>query len=496
MAKLKYYAIRQGSKVGIFQDNWDNVRKFVDGYPGAEYKSFTSKDAAEVYFNAGRRSIDNAPEDNTSEINIDNGKDVHINDEIKEIKTYVDGSKLGEQVGYGIGIVILDAKNKEIETISYLGKIPEFLESRQVAGELEAVLYTLQYAINGGYNTVTIFYDYIGIENWAKGVWQANKPVSQKYVHEYSRLKENGKLNVSFVKIKAHTGNKYNEKADILAKQAFSSTKHIENNDGSHTLKGITKRADLEALMEIINTDQSTLSVQIREESPEKVSYLFTTPKGSAVGTYSDKTMNFLIQGRSDSEALYQAVSYAIALLPSTDDVLNVLAGFTDIKLDHVQIEHAIKKLMPNYDKQFEGKNYNNIIYQCAANYVDNTEAFDYTYKITPLFRIAEHLLVSGFKHVDKLDLIMKKKWVGFGSAFTKIDGNFTINTEYQSLFNKEQLTAMEELYDFYNHVRNSYSHGNEDDILIRVIESNEHVREYIEDAMETFDKYYVSFVL
>ena len=35
MAAKKYYAVKTGKTTGIFQ-NWDEAKKSVDGYPGAQ----------------------------------------------------------------------------------------------------------------------------------------------------------------------------------------------------------------------------------------------------------------------------------------------------------------------------------------------------------------------------------------------------------------------------------------------------------------------------
>ena len=44
----KYYAVRCGRKPGIYY-SWDICKKVVDGYPGAKYKSFKTKEEAEKY---------------------------------------------------------------------------------------------------------------------------------------------------------------------------------------------------------------------------------------------------------------------------------------------------------------------------------------------------------------------------------------------------------------------------------------------------------------
>ena len=42
MGTKKYYVVWEGKKTGVFS-SWDTVKKLVQGYEGAKYKSFFSK---------------------------------------------------------------------------------------------------------------------------------------------------------------------------------------------------------------------------------------------------------------------------------------------------------------------------------------------------------------------------------------------------------------------------------------------------------------------
>ena len=48
MAK-KYYVVWEGNKTGVFE-SWDEVKKLIQGFPGAKYKSFPSRKIAEDAF--------------------------------------------------------------------------------------------------------------------------------------------------------------------------------------------------------------------------------------------------------------------------------------------------------------------------------------------------------------------------------------------------------------------------------------------------------------
>ena len=51
MAKKKIYAVRKGHKTGLFY-TWDECKKAVHGYSGAEYKGFLTKEEAEAFLHS------------------------------------------------------------------------------------------------------------------------------------------------------------------------------------------------------------------------------------------------------------------------------------------------------------------------------------------------------------------------------------------------------------------------------------------------------------
>ena len=53
---MKYYAVKNGRKTGIFTD-WETCRAQVEGFSGAEYKSFAEKELAEAYLSGRTAEI-------------------------------------------------------------------------------------------------------------------------------------------------------------------------------------------------------------------------------------------------------------------------------------------------------------------------------------------------------------------------------------------------------------------------------------------------------
>jgi len=197
MAKNKYYAVRKGNNPGIYT-NWDDCKKAVDGYSGAEYKGFSTKEDAEKYLGISKPHSDEK-------------------EELKDSAAiaYVDGSYNKELNLYGSGIVFISSI--EHNEFSRTGSDPIMLKMWNVAGETEASMFAIQYAIDHGYKELTIYYDYTGIEGWANG-WKANEEGAKLYKSYVAAAKE--KIHLIFVKVDAHTGNTYNEVADQLAKKA------------------------------------------------------------------------------------------------------------------------------------------------------------------------------------------------------------------------------------------------------------------------------------
>lgn len=202
MAK-KYYAVKNGRDIGIFT-TWDKCKNSVHGYPNAKYKSFTCLKEASAY-------LDGSSEGNNTKENI-------FDDlcEDKEWIAYVDGSYNISTKIYGYGAIVFTG-DKEFE-FDGCGDEPELSQMRNVSGELMGVIKVIDFAVEQGASSIKIYYDYMGIECWANKEWKANKDFTKKYVQFIDDRRE--KICIKFAKVKAHSGDKYNEIVDKLAKKA------------------------------------------------------------------------------------------------------------------------------------------------------------------------------------------------------------------------------------------------------------------------------------
>lgn len=194
----KFYAVRNGRHTGIFS-TWEECRNEVHGYSGAEYKSFTDRTAAEEYMIGGQSKF----EDPCAES--------------EKACAYVDGSFNVKTKEYSYGAVIFF--NGETYTYSEKFNNPENASMRNVAGEISGAMRAMRFCTENGIKALDIYYDYEGIEKWCTGAWKTNKSGTAAYKKYYDETAKT--LCVSFHKVKGHSGDKYNDMADRLAKDAL-----------------------------------------------------------------------------------------------------------------------------------------------------------------------------------------------------------------------------------------------------------------------------------
>ena len=199
MAK-KYYAVRAGRKTGVFT-TWDECKSAVSGFSGAAYKSFTNKDDALDFVNGSIKEVKNKEEDEKQ----------------SEAFAYVDGSYDDTTKSYSYGMVMMH-KEEELHFFKKFEK-DDMSDMRNVAGEIEGSMAAMKYCMEHNIKSISIFYDYEGIEKWCNGDWKAKKEGTRRYVKFYEDASKY--VDVDFIKVKGHSGDKYNDLADELAKRAL-----------------------------------------------------------------------------------------------------------------------------------------------------------------------------------------------------------------------------------------------------------------------------------
>ena len=208
----KYYAVKKGRKPGVYQ-SWAECKAMVDGFPGAVYKSFKTREEAVAFAKAATYTgADAAPK-------MQNAMKKTMQQEdgaMPSVYAFVDGSYNVATHVYGYGGFLIHDGQKEV--LQGSDTDAEMAAMRNVAGEICGSMAAIRKAVELGLPEVTIYYDYMGIEKWAIGEWKANKKLTQYYADKMAKYRK--QLPIVFMKVEAHTGDFYNEQADQLAKKA------------------------------------------------------------------------------------------------------------------------------------------------------------------------------------------------------------------------------------------------------------------------------------
>lgn len=212
MAK-KYYAVRKGLTPGIYL-SWADCQKNIKGFSGAEYQGFETIEEAAAFL-GGAPGVQSAKTEAGDQQEPDWGLERETGRQNRAV-AYVDGSYNPATGEYACGVVIFYKERTEYFSKKFTD--PERAKMRNVAGEIEGSMCAMNYCLEHGIGGLDIYYDYEGIEKWCTGAWKTNKEGTIAYRDFYHRASQS--VQVRFVKVKGHSGDKYNDLADELARQA------------------------------------------------------------------------------------------------------------------------------------------------------------------------------------------------------------------------------------------------------------------------------------
>lgn len=188
MPKTKFYAIK-GPNGNCVVTSWPECDEKVRGVKGVLYKSFGTREEAENWINGVEPAVKPG------------------------VRIYVDGSFTPHFAKAGWSFVVTEG-DKELARGHGITAFDA--ESRNIDGEVMASFQAMKW-LEANDRTGTICHDYEGIARWARGEWKAKSSIAQQYVRACQPYLKR----VTFEKVAAHTGVKWNELADELAKGAI-----------------------------------------------------------------------------------------------------------------------------------------------------------------------------------------------------------------------------------------------------------------------------------
>jgi ribonuclease HI len=218
--KIAFYAVRKGRIPGIYL-TWNEAKKQINGYSGAIFKKFNTKQQALKFANISHHKYNSqlktsSPKETSALPEILAPKETY-GKKITSVMCFTDGSCLGNPGPCGAGVFIQFPDGKEIRRAFDLG------HGTNNIGELTAIGMVLAIFINDKEpKTLEIISDStysIGMINYDWKV-KANKELINSIKTNLAIVRKTHV--VSFIKVEAHCGIYGNEIADQLAVQGAS----------------------------------------------------------------------------------------------------------------------------------------------------------------------------------------------------------------------------------------------------------------------------------
>ncbi len=476
MAKKTIYAIKKGKQTGLFY-SWNECKEAVNGYSGAEYKGFETEEEAKDYL-----------ENKVQEIKAEEREEIIDN----KLVAYVDGS-FDEKIGkYAFGCIILTPRGETIKE-SGNGNEPDSLAIRNVAGEMLGAMYAVQWAINNGYHDLEIHYDYEGIEKWAQGEWRTKNVLTKKYA-DFMKEKS-GILKISYQKVKAHSGNHYNEEVDKLAKIALTEGNGIpkvKRGDFWFTVEGISDE-DLSTVIELVIEEigENNLIIEKKDIAHGNViSIKSSKNKDRVVVTHYKRSDKVVMQGKP--KEIFSTIIGYITELIEVEEIPRIFNNTYNLNIDKDEVHSEFQFYMPNAYDRLPSKKMERVLHQAVYNLKITGDLFDGTYLAQPAMRVVEAQLKS---ILIECGIIPNARYVKENSfdMFDKVGIKYKLKPDRYGNAKPEQIKYIGNIYTFYNSNRHSIEHWDDPIAPIDTTEllNVERAHDLIKRALAIIDEYY-----
>lgn len=471
----KYYAVRKGVVPGIYT-TWGECQQNINGYPGAEYKSFSTEEEAKAFLN-------NIP--------------LNSNDTVQRIYSsseavaYVDGSFNEDTNEYSYGIVIFYDGGEE--HLSQKFNDPDIATMRNVAGEIEGAKRVMKFCVDSEIKSVDIFYDYEGIEKWCTGAWKTNKPGTKDYKKYYNSIKN--LLKVTFVKVKSHSRNTYNDLADSLAKAALGLTdpqNSISPRNNGIVANGINK-SDLESIFELLTEDFSDLKLSSRK-IPYATQYelhIMTPNRQKVTINFYESKRKIWISGRQ--EDLFSRLTLFIVELLDIDEIPSFLNTVHNTNIDRDVVDSEFIKLFPNsHDKLPDSLL--KYLHQAVFNLHVSDCGYVANYLVEPVLRPLEAILKIALKN-NNIPIRQEGDDHDSFYVFKEVNGKYRLKDEFiKDEHSDDLLKYLSKCFGYYHNNRNTLFHWDDptkEKDTTRILNTVEEAIPIIRDAISLIDEYY-----
>lgn len=429
MGNSKYYAVKKGVKTGIF-NNWEECKGNVIGFQGAEYKSFKDFEEAERYLS-----------------NQDNKSESTINYDNYDAVAYTDGSYDVESGYASYGAVLIISSS----TYEFSGLIDDKYESRNVTGEIEAVKQLIDFAMLRKVQNLLICHDYEGISKWVDGSWDAKSQISIEYLEFMQNAKS--KISIDYMKVIAHSGDKYNEVADVLAKNELKSLKPDTKRDyGFQSYRYSDKHIDL-IIDQMRENHKEFHAIKKPHTNHSVYTCTLANKEKMTIQKYTFKSgnaLNIIVDTRTSIFNLF------LTYLTEKDRPDSILQSLNLNLNENIQIE----KIKHKYNEIFKSKKIDITVYRLVLQsiynfYLEIEDFIDSSFLTVPVFRALEAHLKRIIK--SELDITLVNRFNLFIES--EVKGIFVMKNDIFNISN-EMKEYILKCYNYYVNHRNPLFHS------------------------------------
>lgn len=460
---MKYYVVKAGRVTGIFT-SWDDCQDSVKGFSNPVYKSFNTEEEAKAYLG---------------------GSDIYrekVKEEIQSglLVAFCDGSFDETIKKYAWGVIIIDKEGDEHELCGSANN-PKYISSKNIMGEMLGVVNSLDWAVSNGYQKIKIYHDLEGLAKWASGDWVAQSDVAKAYLallEKYRNLVE-----IEFEKVKGHSNNYFNEKADALAKAALFEHKKLFIKGENWFTINLVSSLDLDAIIDLIKEEFPEIGTEkIATDTKVQYKLKLNSKKLSAI-LFNNGKHQLLVQG-ADTILFQVFVSYLLDLL-GIDKVDYILKDAYRKSINKDQVTKDFCARFPTFPVDYP-ENVKKLLRQSIINLVYYIESEDYGQYAFPALRAIEGHLKYQFQ-INGISIGSKTK---LGDNFyldCQIPPRFKLKPEI-SLANPQTIQHIEKCYNCFHRHRHTLFHFG--DIIgetdsSRMVENKEEADEIIMRCFE-----------
>ncbi len=458
MAKNKFYAVRVGKETGIF-DTWEKCQAATRGYSGAEFSSFITYEEAEAY------------------LRNEDYYDAIIKRDLESgyVVAFTDGSYNEGLSEYSYGLCVFDHQGNEFDFFSK-GNNSQFVEFRNLAGEVFGVLTALDWAVSNGYDKIKIYHDLIHIQKWANGEYKADSPIATFYTKKL-RERYDECISYEFVHVKGHSKNKYNEKADKLAANAFVGEKVLIKGNNSFVVSYM-KPEDLDVILELISEENSLLQKEEKTIQGGKQYKLRLNKDYVIIKHYISNKL--LVQGKPN--LLYQVLLTYVSEIIGEDKVIPLVKEAYRLKIDKSIIDNNYENLCSNVPCSYNA-NVRCLLRQAIVNLNGYFEAEDYGQYTFPALRALE----------GHIKILFAAEGILVGKQFDQFkDTSDGYVLKKKFTFSPEKRAALEDCYNFLAKQRHTIFHFG--DVIgmtdnTRILTSKNEANEIIRSTLQLINR-------